>query len=183
MLNKEMDDFFALAVEGIGKEDQHLRILFDKLAPMYSDWHHGVNILTEPILVYLVFKQLLSKRFLSEVAWEFSYRCNKSLHSDLALLEEKQPKALIEFKIWSKEDDAEIKKDIEKLRKENATLGKFLFVINFGGDRDENVKYLTEHNTGLKLIHDDRIFSSVIYHKSKQRGNMNLDLFLFQVDG
>jgi hypothetical protein len=178
MLNEEMDRFFKLAVEGISKEDENLKALFNISPQKYSDLHHGVNILDEPIFVYIVFKQLLDSDFPFKVAWEYSYPSKNSIRSDLAFLEDQKPIALVEFKILSNKDDSQIQKDINKLREEKAELSKYLFVINVSGNKEKLI-----NNSELKMIKEKEIDTSVINKNTKDRDNLKLGLFLFEVRG
>jgi hypothetical protein len=127
-----INEFFNAVVSAIDNEEKELNTLFDANKDLYTKHHHGVCILYETTFVYLIFKDLLKREYPFIVYWEYPYPTNKKEHCDLALLNKNGDlDSLIEFKIWIKDHDKEIKSDVSKLKKEN-NCNKYINVIGYG---------------------------------------------------
>ena len=176
------EQFFWLSHQAVEQEDSYLRSLFEKCSDKYAKHHHGVAFLYETTYVYLILKKLLESDFPAEVIWEHPYPNNGSLHADLGIIEDQKKVTLVEFKLWTTEDDKQIKGDIEKLRQEPPEVGKLVYVISYGGDKEDNIKYLLEHNDGLKLLDDATVKTRWCFWREPvpHRDN-NIDLLLFSV--
>ena len=89
--------------------------------------------------------------------------------------------SLIEFKLWKKENDKQLVADIAKLNLEQKGINKWLLVLSFGGNRNQNRKYLTDRNPLLKFLRDGTISSKWYDFKEHQHKLINIDLFLFEL--
>ncbi len=173
--------FFKATVEAITKEERELNQLFNINRNLYQKHHHGVCNLYETTFVYLIFKQLLIQQFPYMVYWEYPYRSDKKEHSDIALLNnEGKLEALIEFKIWTQNHDRKIKADIAKLQKENGC-NKYIIIIGYGGDINENHNYLIEDNPSLKKIDMVGITTSFYMSKLDRMEDKELNVFMYEV--
>lgn len=176
-----MNYFFDYALEAILREEHELNILFDSNANYYKKHHHGVCILYETTFVYLIFKELLRKRFPFTVYWEYRYPSNSREHCDLALLNEDGTlDSLIEFKIWMTDDDDAIKNDVLKLQKEQGCK-KYIFIIGYGGDIEENHNYLMRDNAPLKLVDKKGIKTKYFKTDLNAIEDNDLNLFMYEV--
>jgi hypothetical protein len=173
--------FFNAALEAILTEEHELNELFKLNASYYKRNHHGVCNLYETTFVYLIFKELLRIEYPFTVYWEYPYPGNTKNHSDLALLNEDGTlDSLIEFKIWIRDDDKDIKSDILKLQKEQ-NCRKYIFIIGYGGDIDENHDYLTRDNAPLRLINKRSIKTKFFKTSSNTVEDNELNLFMYEV--
>lgn len=175
------DQFFKITFDAIAREDADLRVLFELNQAKYGDHHHGVGVLFETTYVYLIYKQLLLEKFPAKVIWECPYPSRPTQHADLGLVVEGRLTSLIEFKLWTKETDQQIVTDIEKLHLEQAPVNKWLFVLSFGGNKKENLEYLTSRNPTLKLLRDATITSKWYDSKQFQHKFLNIDLLFFKL--
>lgn len=176
-----INSFFNSAFEAILYEENELNRLFKSNRIYYKNNHHGVCNLYETTFVYLIFKELLRKNYPFTVYWEYPYPSNTKNHCDLALLKEDGTlDSLIEFKIWMKNDDNSIKNDVLKLQRE---LGckKYIFIIGYGGDIDENHKYLIRDNSPLKLINKKNIKTKFFKTALNLIEDTDLNLFMYEV--
>lgn len=99
-------------------------------------WHLKVAKICRRYYSYCVDR--LKERYPYSIYWEIPYPNNKSEKCDLALLSDNSVlKAMIEFKIWVKNDDVAIRADIDKLKKVEGC-DRLIFVIGYGGDIEEN---------------------------------------------
>lgn len=176
-----IDTFFNATVDAIRKEEQELNQLFNINKDLYRKHHHGVCILYETTFVYLVFKELLKRDYPFMIFWEYPYPGNKKEHSDLALLnKDGELEALIEFKIWTQDDDRKIKADIEKLQKETGCT-KYIVVIGYGGDINENNEYLLKQNPSLMLIGMKGLTTSFFKTKLDRLEDNELNIYMYEV--
>ena len=173
--------FFNTALEAITHEEIELNKLFELNQKFYQKHHHGVCSLYETTFVYLIFKELLKNEFPYTVFWEYPYPNNSNLHSDLALLNENGDlEAIIEFKLWLKEDDLAIQKDIEKLRT-FTECQRYIFVIGYGGDLEENAQYLTRYSGGIREIKKRTLKTKFFSSREKSMIMNNLNFFMYEV--
>lgn len=115
------------------------------------------------------------------VSWEYPYPSNSKLHSDLALLRaDGSLDSLIEFKIWIKDDDKDIKDDILKLQKEQ-NCKKYIFIMGYGGDIDENESYLLRDNPPLRLVNKRALKTKFFKMASNKVEDNELNLFMYEV--
>lgn len=176
-----INSFFNSALEAILCEENELNELFKLNENYYKKSHHGVCNLYETTFVYLIFKELLRKEYPFTVYWEYPYPSNAKNHCDLALLKEDGTlDSLIEFKIWIKDDDKDIKNDVLKLQKE---LGckKYVFIIGYGGDIGENHSYLIRDNAPLNLVNKRSIKTKFFKTALNTVGDNELNLFMYEV--
>lgn len=176
-----INQFFNAAYDSIQREEKELNDLFNLNKDYYKNNHHGVCNLYETTFVYLIFKQLLRENYPFTVYWEYPYPSNKKLHCDLALLNKDGTlNSLIEFKIWTKDDDIEIKNDVKKLQNE---LGckKYIFIIGYGGDIQENDTYLCRDNAPLIIIDKKQIKTKFFKISLGRVEDNNLNLFMYEV--
>lgn len=173
--------FFNAAVEAIQKEESELNQLFSASIDLYKRHHHGVCILFETTFVYLIFKELLKRKFPFMVYWECPYPGNKKEHSDMAILNKDGTlEALIELKIWMQDHDKEIKSDIYKLQKETGCK-KYIVVLGYGGDMDENNEFLLKVNPSLKLIAMKGITTKFFKTNLDRLDENELNVFMYEV--
>jgi len=176
-----INQFFEAALTAIKNEENELNQLFKANEKYYKKNHHGVCNLYETTFVYLIFKELMRMQYPFTVHWEYPYPSNTKEHCDLALLKEAGTlDSLIEFKIWIEDDDRRIKSDISKLQKEQ-DCKKYIFVIGYGGDIDENDDYLTKNNPSLRLIKKDGLYTRFYKMASNMVENNKLNLFMYEV--
>jgi len=176
-----IDEFFNAAKKAIQKEEDELNRLFDLNKNYYKNNHQGVCNLYETTFVYLIFKELLRIQYPFTVYWEYPYPNNKNLHCDIALLKKDGTlDSLIEFKIWIKDDDKDIKADILKLQKEQGCK-KYIFIIGYGGDIEENDKYLCRDKAPLKMINKKQLKTKFFKMDSKMVEDNELNLFMYEV--
>jgi hypothetical protein len=145
------EQFFKISLDAIAQEDLALRALFELNEEKYEDQHHGIGFLFETTYVYLIYKRLLADKFPAKVIWECSYPSQPRKLADLGLMADGHITSLIEFKLWKKENDKQLVADIAKLNLEQKGINKWLLVLSFGGNRNQNRKYLTDRNPLLKL--------------------------------
>ena len=173
--------FFNAALEAIACEEHELNGLFKYNANYYKRSHHGVCNLYETTYVYLIFKELLRQAYPFTVYWEYPYPSNAKEHSDLALLNEDGTlEALIEFKIWTTDDDRAIKRDVVKLQKESRCK-KYMFIIGYGGDLEENHHYLIRDGAPLKLVNKRSIPTKFFKVSLDAIEDNALNLFMYEV--
>jgi hypothetical protein len=179
MINDEM--LFNAAYEAIQNEENELNNLFDLNKHYYQKNHHGVCMLYETTFVYLIIKELLKIQYPLTAYWEYPYPSNSKQHCDLALInKEGVLDSLIEFKIWTTDDDIAIKNDVFKLQKEQGC-NKYIFVIGYGGDINENNNYLCRDNAPLKIV-KMRGFKTKFYKAYLNKVEDNeLNLFMYKV--
>ena len=175
------DRFLKIAFDAIAEEDSKLRKLFEINGDKYRDHHHSIGILFENTYVYLVYKSLLAERYPLKVIWECPYPSKPTQHADLGFIADTQIRSLIEFKLWTEENDHRIVFDIEKLTAEKQVETKWLFVLSFGGNKQENVDYLLSRNRVLKLLADATLKSKWYDKKLAAHKLLNIDFFLFAV--
>lgn len=179
-----INTFFDATVEAIQKEETELNQLFSSNSKLYKKHHQGVCNLYETTFAYLVFKELLKRQYPLMVYWEYPYPypyfSNKREHCDLALLNEfGKPTSLIEFKIWIKDDDIGIKADALKLQKVSEC-NKYIVIIGYGGDIEENHKYLIRDNI-LKLVNKKGLSTKYFKTKSGKVEDNELNVFMYEV--
>lgn len=175
-----INTFFDAAIEAIKKEEKELNDLFSGNKGFYKNHHHGVCNLYETTFVYLIFKELLRRKFPHMVYWEYPYPGNTGLHSDIAILDKDQNlEALIEFKIWMEDDDRRIRADVDKLQKVKDAK-KFVFVIGYGGDIEENDRYL-KRNPQLQLFNKKGLMTTFYKTKLGRIEDNELNVFLYEV--
>ena len=173
--------FFNSALEAISREEHELNELFKLNENYYNKNHHGVCNLYETTFVYLIFKELLRNEYPFTVYWEYPYPSNAKNHCDLAVLKEDGTlDSLIEFKIWIKDDDKGIKNDVLKLQKEQGCK-KYVFIIGYGGENEENHKYLIRDNAPLKLINKRSIKTKFFKTDLNIVTDNELNLFMYEV--
>jgi hypothetical protein len=178
---KVINKFFDAAYEAVKKEEKELNDLFALNKEYYKNNHHGVCNLYETTFVYLIFKELMREEYPFTVYWEYPYNTNKKLHCDLALLNKDGTlDSLIEFKIWARDDDSEIKNDIKKLQNEIGCK-KYIFIIGYGGDIEENHKYLCENNSSLRCIDQKQLKTKFFKTNLGRVEDNNLNLFMYEV--
>lgn len=175
-----MEQFFDCAVNAIRKEEDELNDLFNNNTALYPTHHQGVCNLYETTFAYIIYKELLRCKYPLTVYWECQYPGNRLEHSDLALLNGNKVDSLIELKIWTRNDDRNIKPDIKKLENEKVCK-KYMLIFGYGGDIEENDQYLRKENQFLILI--NKIQLSTKYFKSEKGiiENSNLNVFLYQI--
>lgn len=173
--------FFNATVSAIQNEELELNQLFDTNKDLYQKHHHGVCILYETTFVYLIFKELLKQEYPFMIHWEYPYPGNKKEHSDVALLDkEGKLEALIEFKIWIQENDNQIKSDIYKLQSEKGCR-KFIVILGYGGEINNNSKYLIDKNPSLKFIDMKGLISKFFKPKLDCLAVNELNIFMYEV--
>jgi len=146
-LNEYIDQFFSTAASALQRENEILEEHFagcEKLFGIYQNVHHGIWVLYETTMVYLVFRKLLETRFPYEIRWEEPYPHQKQEKADLALKQEGNVKAYIEFKIWESPDAKEIKSDLRKMEPYlSGEIRGFIFVVwRENGDGCEKLNWL-----------------------------------------
>lgn len=176
-----VDTFFDAAVKAIQREENELNNLFNLNAQYYKKQHHGVCNLYETTFVYIIFKELLRQQYNHAVFWEYPYPSNIKEHCDLALLDkDSNLEALIEFKLWISDDDRKIKADISKLQKEESC-NKYIFIIGYGGDIEENEQYLLRDNAPLERINKIAIKTKYFKCDTGKVEDNALNLFMYRV--
>lgn len=188
-MEKDMKQFFEFAYKAIEQEDIILRSLFGKSynnKKLYDNEHNGVCCLYETTFVYLIFKELLKNDFKYKVAWEEPYPSNKGLHSDLALKDDNgKIQAFIEFKIWKENDCKSITDDINKLKTEpkSEVPNKYIFVIGYGGDLEENKTFLEKQNLDmLEEVDEPRSFDTKYWNvKENKFVPNNINFFMYKI--
>lgn len=179
MNNSEI--FFSAAKDAIQKEENELNQLFDMNKDYYKMNHHGVCNLYETTFVYLIFKELLRIQYQFTVYWEYPYPSNKKQHCDIALLDKNGKLcSLIEFKIWIKDNDNAIKDDILKLQGEHGC-EKYIFIIGYGGDIDENGGYLCRNNAPLQIVNKTVLITKFFKIDSNKIEDNELNLYMYKV--
>ena len=178
---KDIEKFFECAANAIQQEELELNNLLGSNSQYYEQSHFGVYNLYETTYVYIIFKALLKNYFEHMVYWEYPYPSNSNLHSDIAFLDKNRKlEALIEFKLWTQEDDRVIQSDIDKLRKEK-NCNRYIFIIGYGGDIKDNDTYLHNHNHG---IHNIALKNLITKYYDQNLGKLvdgNLGLYLYEV--
>jgi hypothetical protein len=178
-----MNTFFNCAVNAIQNEENELNSLFMKNSRFYTNHHQGVCNLYETTFAYIIFKELLRCEFPFTVFWEYPYPGNKYEHCDLALLnEDKTLDSLIELKIWIRDDDRNIKADIQKLETQTGCK-KYILIIGYGGDIDENDGFLLQSNPSLILINKAQLATRYFKYDKKMVEDNNLNIFMYQIKG
>lgn len=173
--------FYNVALEAIAHEEMELNKLFEANEKFYPKQHYGVCNLYETTYVYLIFKALLQYEFEHTVFWEFPYPNNSKLHADLALLDDKgELEALIEFKLWLKDDDKAIQSDIEKLKTIQGC-NRYIFIVGYGGDLEENAQYLTRHCGSLREVKKTSLKTRFYSSKEKAMIKTNLNVFMYEI--
>ncbi|KGN01746.1 hypothetical protein Z969_07895 [Clostridium novyi A str. 4570] len=176
-----IDKFFNIACEAIKNEEEELNNLFNLNEEYYKTNHHGVCNLYETTFVYVIFKELLKQQYPYTVYWEYPYPSNSKLHCDIGLLNKYgELDSLIEFKIWIKNDDKDIKKDILKLQSEKGCK-KYIFIIGYGGDIIENDKYLCRDEAPLKIVNKKQLKTKFFKVSSKKIEDNELNLFMYEI--
>jgi len=174
--------FFNAIITTIQKEESELNHLFNLNKEFYQKHHHGVCILYETTFVYLIFKELLKQKYPFMIYWEYPYPGNKKEHCDLALLNENGSlEALIEFKIWMQDHDREIKSDIDKLQKQTGCK-KYIVVIGYGGDIEENNQFLLKENCStLEFVAYKGLTTKFFKTQLDRLDDNPLNIFLYEV--
>ncbi len=186
---QHLKEFFVVATSALQREDEFLRESFSQYEDTkhYLDWPHGIPILFEVILVYLIFRELLSRKFSLEVLWEHEYPSNRKSKADLVLRENRggisREQAFIEFKIWKRDDAKEIEADIEKLKGELGGYNEVptrAFVLLFWSNPDQN-----EESDNLEWLKEnleaDFIMSSSFWTRVQKSKYHRATLALFEV--
>lgn len=174
-------EFFNAAHEAIQKEEQELNNLFNLNKDYYKRNHHGVCNLYETTFVYVIFKELLKRQYPFTVYWEYPYPGDTKLHCDIGLLKgDGELDSLIEFKIWIKDDDKDIRNDILKLQKEK-WCKKYIFIIGYGGDIIENDIYLCRDKAPLKIVDKKQLKTKFFKVSSSRIEDNELNLFMYEV--
>lgn len=172
---------FNAAYDAIQDEEKELNNLFDVNKDYYKKNHHGVCNLYETTFVYLIFKELLKRQYPFTVYWEYPYPSNSKQHCDLALIsKDGLLDSLIEFKIWVTDDDIVIKNDISKLQKEKGCK-KYIFIIGYGGNINENNNYLCRNNAPLKIVNMKGVKTKYFKMSSNKVEDNELNLFMYKV--
>ena len=180
VLNDEMT-FYNVALEAIADEEILLNNLFETNHKYYPKQHYGVCNLYETTYVYLIFKALLQYGFEHTVFWEFPYPNNSKLHADMALLDENgELEALIEFKLWLKDDDKAIQSDIEKLKRVEGC-SRYIFVVGYGGNLEENAEYLSRESGVLREVNKKSLKTRFYSSKENSMIKTNLNVFMYEV--
>lgn len=174
--------FFNATVNAIQTEEQELNLLFATNKDLYKNHHHGVCNLYETTFVYLVMKELLKQNYSFTCYWEYPYPNNNAYHSDLAILDhEGELKALVEFKLWTQEHDRVIKSDILKLQKVHG-YKKYILIIGYGGDIEENSEFLLKENSpSLKLVDKKGLLTKYFRSNLKMLVDSELNIFMYEV--
>lgn len=173
--------FFNSALEAISAEEKELNKLFKLNEKYYKNNHNGVCNLYETTFVYLIFKELLKNTYPFTVYWEYPYPGDTKKHCDIALLKEDGTlDSLIEFKIWMKDDDREIRNDILKLQGVQ-DCKKYIFIIGYGGDIEENHKYLIRNKALLRLVNKKGMTTKFFKSNLKVIEDIELNLFMYEV--
>lgn len=175
--------FFAAACDEIREENRILEELFKENPRYEGKMARSVSIFFEHIFVYLAFRGGLRKRLQYELMWEASYPGKRGRHVDLTLKTDDGTRYYVEFKLWTSEDGWEIVRDIDKLQDVDSS-ERYIFVINFGGNREENIRYLEEVNerskNRIRCILKDTIDIELLDRESKPY-RKNMDLLLFRL--
>jgi hypothetical protein len=132
------------AKDAYTNEENELNNYFEKNNEYYYNRHHGLGQATEPIFVYLLFKELIKNKISYKVNWEYPYPySNKKQRLDLYLEEKKENKTTksiaIEVKIIETDNDKRIIEDIMKLHNFKQNCIKILLLISFYNN-SENLK-------------------------------------------
>ena len=177
-------EFFKAMLTAIKNEEIELNNLFVINNTIYEKNHQGVCNLYETTFVYLIFKELLKRQFPYKVIWECPYPGNKKEHCDIGLENgvTGELEALIEFKLWIKEDDNAIKSDIRKLQEVNVSnCNRYIVVIGYGGDLKDNDQYLTDNNKALTRINMDSLKTKYYKVKPDLIEDNDLNILMYQV--
>ncbi len=175
--------FFEATVRAIQIEEQELNQLFNINKDLYQKHHHGVCSLYETTFVYLVFKELLKQEYPFMIFWEQPYPENNKEHSDLGIRNENGDlEALVEFKIWKENHDKEIKADIAKLNKVRAKCRKLIVVLGYGGDIEENNKFLLKENPSLRFIDKEAMKTKFFKSELGRVEDNALNVFFYEVE-
>lgn len=156
-LDDHLSAFVSLAAGALAREDALLRGYLDSAAEefgFYNDWPHGMTVLYERVLVYLIVRELIGSRFPLQIGWEQSYPGSPDRHADLAINVNGKMQACIECKVWLREDGGDIKGDLDKMAALPSDVRRFILVVLWN-DRPEqiedNVQWL--HDTfGLRKV-------------------------------
>ncbi len=91
-------------------------------------YHHGIGFVTEPILVYLIFRSLIGKTPGYKIRLEQPYPSDARCQGDLILLRDGRWAACVEAKWLTSPDNVNLAtKDMERMRQKlGAEVGKFL---------------------------------------------------------
>jgi hypothetical protein len=117
----------------------------------YSDYHHGISMLFETTLVYVVVRKLLERNFPMEARWEDGYPSSRQL-VDLVLADQGEKRIAIECKFWKTDDARDLKADAAKLAGAPDSCVRLLLTIwREPDDPEVNLKWLGEN--GFKPLH------------------------------
>lgn len=162
-INYEVENkLFSSCIIALKKEDAELRELFEtgSNSGMYSKWSHGIRVLFETGIAYIIVKEYLKTSSEYEISWEYSYPENSKLKMDIALLKNETLHAGIEIKIWAENNDIRIKNDEVKLKANlDETVSKYVLVIWYHRiNSEENITWLKERCNVIKYEYFDSRF-------------------------
>lgn len=187
-----LDDFFNSAKCALQEENKILERYIsncEKEKKLYKKMSHGIWILNEPNMVYLVFRELLKNKFDYEVEWEVSYPEKKEKKADLSIKKRgiEKPIAYIEFKIgdfWESKGKEKLAKDIKKDSKKMEEYAKdarrFIFAI-WLEKRDglEDLNWAKNLRLQLNRLNYKCSFPTKVY-KDKQLRELKIVLALLE---
>ena len=166
-LDRYLEEFFRLAANALRREDAALRGYLDAAdrgRGWFPDWDRGVWLLYEPMMVYVIVRELLAQRFPVAVGWERSYPGQTRRHMDLALHIDGQPAAVIECKKWKTEDGREILHDLLKTAALPSDVRR-LFLLVWLDERvhvQANLDFLAQPPLALCRVVDPVTFDTLV---------------------
>ena len=132
----------SLAYLALRAEDEEIRRLLQRFGPRYDDHNHGIGASFEPGMVYVIWKHLLRAEWPFKVVMELPYPSKRTTHADLGIVDEQGARALLECKVWHKENAKDLASDVHKLRTTAGDLQKFLLVVSIARDYEANREFL-----------------------------------------
>lgn len=149
-LDGQLSALVSIAAGALAKEDALLRGYLDACTEefgFYKDWSHGVTLLYERVLVYLMVRELIGSRFPLHIGWEQSYQGIPDRHADLCINVDGKMRACIECKVWLREDAGEIKADLDKMAVLSSDVRRLILIVFWNESEQQiwdNVKWLRD---------------------------------------
>lgn len=184
---KSMKIVFDAAATAIKEEDKLLRSHCSKPC----GYHHGVAWVREPILVHLIFRELIKKKELDyDIRLEQPYKSNRRLQADLVLMRDRRWAACVEAK-WldsPKKVDKAVE-DMERMKQKLASdVGKFL--LTFWVKSPENKANIDPWLKRLEsvpavILHWTEMFETQWYNTHVEEASMQMveaGITLFEVN-
>jgi hypothetical protein len=122
----------------------------------------------------------LKANFPYTVVWEQPYPTNRAKKADIGILNDGKLLCLVEFKIWTSDDGAEIGLDIDKLSGQSG--GKYLFVIGYSDHPEEDKAHLRkEFGRRIPIVSDFEFPTDYYFPKERRRVTKALCMYLLRV--